>query len=165
MRCFVSQVVVAPLEVIGDIWLTLQVQTSVPWADVAARLCVVCVDGVERNLCDGLCRLAPEIVGCQTDGVVQLRLRLGPTAYRFQPGERLSLHIAGGSHALWARNLGTGEPLSTTTRMQRIDYTLSLSPDTPAILELPVVGDLSALSPTVAASGTPAKPPGALNEL
>lgn len=143
VRRFVSQAVVAPIEVIGDVWLTLRVQTSVPWADVAARLCVVGVDGAERNLRDGLCRLAPERVGRQEDGGVQLRLRLGPTAYRFHQGERLALQIAGASHALWARNLGTGEPASTTTQMQGIDYTLSLSPDTPAILELPVVGDLS----------------------
>jgi hypothetical protein len=158
VRHFVSRALATPMEVIGDVWLTLQVQTSVPWADIAARLCVVGIDGVARNLCDGLCRLAPELAGRQADGGAQLRLRLGPTAYRFQPGERLALQIAGASHALWGRNLGTGEPASTTTRMQAIDYTLSLAPDTPAILELPVVGELSDMPPVVM-PGTPANNP------
>lgn len=158
VRRFVSQAVVAPIEVIGDVWLTLRVQTSVPWADVAARLGVIGVDGAERNLCDGLCRLAPERVGRQEDGGIQLRLQLGPTAYRFQQGERLALQIAGASHALWARNLGTGEPDSTATQMQGIDYTLSLSPDTPVVLELPVVGDLPGIPPVVM-PGTAANKP------
>ncbi|HMQ34984.1 MAG TPA: CocE/NonD family hydrolase [Chloroflexaceae bacterium] len=141
VRRFVSQALAEPIEVIGDVWLTLQVQTSAPWADVAARLCVVGDDGVARNLCDGLCRLTAERAGRQEDGGAQLRVRLGPTAYRFQRGERLQLQIAGGSHPLWARNLGTGEPDSTATQTRAHDYTIRISPDTPAILELPVTSD------------------------
>lgn len=137
---FVSQALAAPTEVIGDVWLTLRVRTSLPSADVAARLCVVGADGAARNLCDGFCRITPEHAGRQADGGVQLRLRIGPTAYRFQPGERIELHIAGGSHALWARNLGAGEPASTATQLRAGSSTISLGPDTPAILELPVAG-------------------------
>lgn len=150
VRRFVSPQLSAPIEVVGNVWLTLRVRTTVPWADVAARLCVVGADGVVRNLCDGLCRLTPDSTERQVDGDVMLRLRLGPTAYSFQTGERLELHIAGGLHALWARNLGTGEPASTGTQMHRCDYTLTLSPDTPAVLELPLVSGRFGPPPPVA---------------
>ena len=51
---------------------------------------------------------------------VRVRL-MWPTAYRFGAGHRVRVQVSSGSHPVYVRNLGTGEPLLTATAMQAAD--------------------------------------------
>ena len=49
-----------------------------------------------------------------------------PVAHRFRAGSRIRVLVAGGSHPRFARNLGTGEPLSTGSRLRPATHTVHL---------------------------------------
>jgi predicted acyl esterase len=66
---------------------------------------------------DGYLRLRPGEPPADTDGARRVLIECWPTAYRFKRGHRLRLILASGAHPRYARNLGTGEPLGTGTRM------------------------------------------------
>jgi hypothetical protein len=66
--CYTSAPLTTPLEIIGPVRLELSVQSSVSSTDFVGRLCVVQPDGTSLNLCEGLCRVAPDSAdGPQTD--------------------------------------------------------------------------------------------------
>lgn len=108
---FTGPILGAALEVLGTPVVELVHGCDNPYADVFARLCEVDAKGVSRNVSDVLLRLDPSAPA----GSV-LRLELAPVAHRFSAGSRIRLQISGGSHPLFARNLGTGEPPASATR-------------------------------------------------
>ena len=73
---------------------------------------------------DGLICVTPRVGRAQPDGSLQLTIELLPTAYRFQRGHRLRLMLASAAHPRWNRNLGTGEPEDSATRMAVADQTI-----------------------------------------
>jgi hypothetical protein len=50
--------------------------------------------------------------------------RLLPCAHRLLKGHRVRLQISGGAHPQYARNLGTGEPLSIGTGLEAAVHTI-----------------------------------------
>jgi predicted acyl esterase len=68
--------------------------------------------GVSTNICDGFLRVTPE-TKTEADGSWMLTFPLHATAHSFLAGHRLRLLIASGAHPRYARNPGTGEPIST----------------------------------------------------
>lgn len=139
---FTSSALRNPLEVIGPVRVELAARSSLPHTDFFARLCDVSPDGRSINLCDGLFRIRPgpqqgKRVG--EDQVNFLEVHLYPTAYRFLPGHRIRLQVSSGAHPNWARNLGTGEPLGSATRMQAAEQCILHDPLHPSALVLPVV--------------------------
>ena len=92
--------------------MRLRARASLPHADFFVRLCDVGPDGVSINICDALFRVTPETPR-DVDGTWSLTFPLHATAHSFLAGHRLRVTIASGAHPRYARNPGTGEPIST----------------------------------------------------
>ncbi len=136
--CYTTPPLQSDLEVLGAARLELYVQSSLDHTDVAARLCDVGPDGRSTNICDGLMRLKPGGGTTQPDGSRRVVVELWPTACRFRRGHRLRLHVTSGGHPRWNRNLGSGDPLGTATRLVAADQTVYHDRAHPSALILPV---------------------------
>jgi predicted acyl esterase len=93
-----------------------------PYADIFIRICDVDEKGGSRNITDALVRLDPTVAA---DEVQHITARLSPCAHRLMAGHRLRLQLSGGAHPQYARNLGTGEPLATGTRLKVAVHTIN----------------------------------------
>jgi putative CocE/NonD family hydrolase len=89
-----SAVLTRPLEVAGRVRAVLAVVSTASATTWVARLCDVAPDGTSRNLTDGNLR------GTAT-GRAELTVDLWSTAYVFQPGHAIRLHVAATSHPRW----------------------------------------------------------------
>ena len=137
------------VEVIGPVRLELFVQSSLAHTDFFGRLCDVHPDGRSINICDGLFRIEPEAGNLakvprfapsqRLDGVLRIEIDMWATAHRFRRGHRLRLQVSSGAHPRWSRNLGTGEPIATGTKMLVADQTVYHDADHPSALVLPIV--------------------------
>jgi uncharacterized protein len=136
---FSTEPLAAPVEVFGAVRADLCVELAgAASADIFARLCDVDERGRSTNVCDGLVRIGQ-------GGPVTVPM--SATAYRFAPGHRIRVQVSGGAHPRFARNLGTGEPLATATRMVPADITLLDG----CLVHLPVAGAPAAASPDATA--------------
>jgi putative CocE/NonD family hydrolase len=100
--------------VLGTPAVELEHASDNPNCDVFVRLSEVDANGMSHNVSDGFRRLVPGTPGSPTT----VRLELDAVAHRFSAGSRVRVLVAGGSHPRFARNLGTGEPVDTGTRMR-----------------------------------------------
>lgn len=132
---FTTPPLAGPVEVLGPPRVRLLVSSDNPHIDVFARLCDVDTRGRSRNVTDQIIRLPGDAVA--PGEVRAVRLVLDDTAYRFQPGHRIRLQISGGAHPRYARNLGTGEPVATGTRMMPASISIHHSAAHPSALALP----------------------------
>jgi predicted acyl esterase len=89
-------------------------------------------------LSDGYLRLRPGDVTAAADGALHLRVDMWPTAVTFRHGERVRLQVASGAHPLFARNLGTGEPIGQGRATKSADQEVFHDPERPSAVELPV---------------------------
>ncbi len=138
---YTSAVLERDMEVIGPVVADLYVRSSLEHTDFFARLCVVEPSGKSINLCDGIVRLTPDSQPApEADGVRHLQLDLWPTAYRFRTGQRIRVQVSSGAHPRFVRNLGTGEPLATATKMLVADQAVYHDPEHPSAILLPVLG-------------------------
>jgi putative CocE/NonD family hydrolase len=137
--CYTGAPLAADLDIIGPVTLELFARSSLDYTDFVGRLCDVHPDGRSFNVCDGLLRVTPGAGTPQADGSLRLEVALWPTAYRFRRGHRLRLQVASGAHPRWSRNLGTGDPLLTATRLVAADQTIYQDAAHPSALVLPVV--------------------------
>ena len=126
-------------EVIGPVSADLYVGSSLEHTDFFARLCVVEPSGKSLNLCDGILRLTPEHSAPDADGVRHIQVALWPTAYRFRRGQRLRVQVSSGAHPRFVRNLGTGEPIATATKLLAADQTVYHDAAHPSAVVLPVL--------------------------
>jgi uncharacterized protein len=115
---FTGQALPSDLEVIGTPRVELAHSTDIPWADVFVRISEVDRRGRSRNVSDGYLRLSRERPSL-------LRLDMDAIAHRFDAGSRIRLIVAGGSFPRFARNLGTGEPAASGTRLSRCTHVLT----------------------------------------
>lgn len=120
------------VEVIGDISADIWIQSSRRYADVFVRLCDVDPDGRSINVCDGLV----SITGA--DELSRAKVRLWPTAHRFNLGHRIRVQVSSGAFPRYARNAGTGEPHVTATTLLSADQTIHHDPDHPSAIRLPI---------------------------
>jgi putative CocE/NonD family hydrolase len=127
------------MEVIGLIIADLYVRSSLQHADFFARLCVVEESGKSINLCDGILRLTPGSITPEPDGSLHIHIEVWPTAYHFRKGQRLRVQVSSGAHPRFARNLGSGEPLATGTKLCVAEQTVYHDPDHPSAVVLPVL--------------------------
>jgi hypothetical protein len=126
------------LTVAGPLTVDLWFRSSLPYTDISVRLCTVSAKGRSFNLSDGYRRLRPGDVVPAPDGTRHVRVDMWPTANTFRRGERIRLQVASGAHPLFARNLGTGEPVATGTTMQAANQEVVSDAEHPSALELPV---------------------------
>jgi putative CocE/NonD family hydrolase len=132
---FTGEPLAHDLDVIGDLTATIFVRTDLGNADVFVRLCDVDRSGVSRNVSDGILRLRPST---DPDSIVKAEVELDPTAYRFRRGHRLRVQVAGGAFPRFARNLGTGEPLTTAVHGKPCRFEIFHDSAHPSRLDLPV---------------------------
>ncbi len=132
----------APMErdltVAGPLTVDLWFRSSLEHTDVSVRLCVVSAKGRSDNLSDGYLRLRPEEVTATADGTRHVRIDMWPTAVTFRAGEQVRLQVASGAHPVFARNLGTGEPIGQGRATKRADQEVFHDPEHPSAIELPV---------------------------
>jgi putative CocE/NonD family hydrolase len=126
--------------IIGTVSVSLYVRATNEHTDFFARLCdVVPGNGKSMNICDGLVRLTPNSVAADESGVKHITIELSPTAYTFLPGHRIRLQVSSGAHPLYARNLGTGEPISSAVAMVSSDQEVFHDAAHPSCLLLPTI--------------------------
>jgi putative CocE/NonD family hydrolase len=126
------------LDVIGDVGADVFVSSSSEHFDVFVRLCDVDERGVSTNVCDGIQRVEPAGGGLAGGGVRRVRVALWPTAQRFRRGHRIRVQVSSGAHPRFARNLGTGEPLATGTRLSASQQSIHHAPGCASAIFLPV---------------------------
>ena len=119
---FTGRPLSADLDVVGSPYVEL-LHTADTAADVFVRVSDVDPKGKSHNVTDGYVRLG------ERDGG-PLRIELDPMAHRFRSSHRIRLLIAGGSFPRFARNLGTGEPLATGTRLVPSTHVVEHGPGT-----------------------------------
>ena len=106
---FTSDALSGDLYVVGNPVIELSHSCDNPHNDLFVRVSELDAKGRSRNVSDGYRR------GTPTSGSVTIEL--DPVAHRFRSGSRIRVLVAGGSHPRFARNLGTGEPLTTGSRL------------------------------------------------
>ncbi len=136
---YTSAELVHDLVVIGPVTADLYVRSSLQHTDFFARLCVVEASGKSINLCDGVLRLTPGSVPPEPDGSLHLSIEVWPTAYHFRKGQRIRVQVSSGAHPRFARNLGSGEPLATGTKLCVADQTIYHDPAHLSAILLPVL--------------------------
>ena len=113
---YTSEPLEQPLELIGDVSVTLHAATTTRDADWTARLCEVFPDGRSINLQEGIVRARyreslSEPTPLEPDRVYRYDIPLGPVGVRIAAGNRLRLTVAGSDFPQWDRNLNTGGEL------------------------------------------------------
>jgi putative CocE/NonD family hydrolase len=116
------------LYVVGNPVLELSHTCDNPHNDLFVRVSEVDARGRSRNVSDGYRRATT------TSGSVTIEL--DPVAHRFRTGSRIRVLVAGGSHPRFARNLGSGEPLISGSRLRPATHTVQLG-DGASRLRLP----------------------------
>lgn len=124
---FTSTPLEAGFTVYGHPVVELDYTTDNPHFDVFVRVSEVDERGRSCNVSDGYTRF--------TAGPNEpIRLELDPVAHRFGPGSRIRVLVAGGCHPRFARNLGTGEPAISGSRMAPSAHTVRLGDSSRLIL-------------------------------
>lgn len=113
MLVYTSEPLPEPIEVIGDVSVTLYAASSAPDTDFTARLCIVDDDGRSVNLQEGILRTRyrnslsePEFL--EPGDIYELTIELGPVGARIPTGSRIRLDISSSDFPQWDRNLNTG---------------------------------------------------------
>jgi putative CocE/NonD family hydrolase len=131
----------APLEVtseaIGSVRVELWARADSDHFDLFARVCDVDDEGVSRNVCDALTRVAPGEFERGDDGGWAVAFNLWPIGHRFAAGHRIRLQVSSGAHPRYARNPGTGEDPATATELRAAEIELLRDRDHPSALVLP----------------------------
>ncbi|WP_030167957.1 MULTISPECIES: CocE/NonD family hydrolase [Actinomycetes] len=122
------------LEVTGRIRAHLVVATDAPSTDWVVRLCDVDVDGVSRNVADGILRAAAT-AGEYSEQVVDL----WSTSYVFRADHRIRVQVTSSSFPRWDRNRNTGEPIGQATWSQVARQEVAHAAARPSRIVLPVV--------------------------
>ncbi len=117
----------------------LYIRSSLEHTDFFARLCVVEESGKSINLCDGILRLTPGSVAPEPGGSLRISIEVWPTAYHFRKGQRIRVQVSSGAHPRFARNLGSGEPLASSTKLCVAEQTVYHDPHHPSAIVLPVL--------------------------
>jgi uncharacterized protein len=135
---FTSPPLARETEVIGPVSADRYVSSSVRHTDFFVRLLDVKPSGQSLNICDGLLRVAPSRPAPMADGVKRVEVVLAPTAYRFRRGHRMRVQVSSGAFPRFARNLGSGEPLSTATTLCVAEQRVYHDPAHPSAIVLPI---------------------------
>jgi putative CocE/NonD family hydrolase len=125
------------LELVGPVSAIVHLESALDHVDVFVRVCDVHPDGASLNVCDALQRFTPETIERDADGVFAAPVELWPIGHRFAPGHRLRVLVASGSHPVYARNLGTGEPAATAVHMVANDVAVHHAPGRASMITLP----------------------------
>ncbi len=132
----------------GPIRATVKASTSAKDTDWVARLTLVRPDGYSQRLNEGWVSARARRGSFRNDPVTpgtveSYDIDLWGTCVTVRPGERLRLAIMSAAFPLIARNLNTGEPIGTGTRM--VVARQSIYPGT--LVTLPIVDNPNEIDP------------------
>lgn len=133
-----------PLQLIGPVSMVLHATTSAPDTDWVVRLLDVHPTGFAQRLTDGLVR-ARYRDGFYAERLLEpgvaneYQVDLWHTAHVFLPGHRLRVEVTSSAFPKYDRNLNTGEPLATSTRMETAHQVVHHDAARPSRLLCPVV--------------------------
>ena len=133
-----------PLQLIGPVRLLLHATSDAPDTDFMGKLLDVHPSGFAQRLCDGMVRArfrdGFDAERLLTPGeTVEYDIDLWHTAHVFLPGHRLRVEVASAAFPKYDRNLNTGEPLATGTRMAVAHQVVHHDAARPSRVVLPVV--------------------------
>ncbi|GAA1010422.1 antibiotic hydrolase [Acrocarpospora pleiomorpha] len=138
-----------PLQVIGDITVTIWVSTDAPDTDFTAKLIDVYPpssdypNGYALNLTDSITRLryrnGPEAAGYEPGIVIPVTITLYPTANLFARHHRLRLDISSSNFPRFDVNPNTGDPLWSNGRWELAHNTVHVGASTPSHIALTTV--------------------------
>lgn len=132
------------LEITGFVKMTVFAASDAVDTDFVARLCDVYPDGRSIIICDGVLRTR-FCEGLDRERMMipgkmyEFEIDMGVTSNLFLPEHRLRLEITSSCFPRWDRNLNTGEPVATATRMQIARQTVYHSSAYPSRLRLPCI--------------------------
>lgn len=131
---FVSGPASSPLDLAGPVDLLITVTSTAPSTYLFAKLLDEAPDGTARLVVRGQGELT------DVSGAGQVKIEMGHTGYRLQPGHRLRLNITSSDFPEFVRHPGTGENpwLATTTTPST--QCLRTGPCSPSSLRLTVLG-------------------------
>jgi putative CocE/NonD family hydrolase len=140
---YTSEPFTQPTEMVGDVDAHLFFSTDVRDTDFIVKLCVVWPDGTSLNLADGALRAryrggydAPSLL--EPGQVYEVKVGLGPTGYRFEPGMRLRLQVTNSAFPHLERNMNTGNPSGEDAQGVIARTTLLHDADHPSYVVIPV---------------------------
>jgi putative CocE/NonD family hydrolase len=145
--CFTSAKLTEPVEVIGNVTLTLFVSSSAPDTDFTGKLVDVYPDGRAILLCDGIQRMRyrrgldnPALM--RQGEVCEITVDLVATANRFLPGHRIRLEVSSSNFPRYDRNSNTGGVIATESADDFVTAvnTILYGPVHSSRLTLPVSG-------------------------
>jgi hypothetical protein len=134
---YTSDPLADPLVLIGAVEAELWVNSSLDHTDFFVRICDVSPDGRSVNVCDGLRRFDPSSILRSADGTFRVSVPMWPVGHRFGTGHRLRAQVSSGAHPVYARNLGTGEPVATATDMRSAEQAVYHEPGKLSFITLP----------------------------
>jgi len=142
--CYSTPPLEADLEVTGPVRLVLFASSSAMDTDFTAKLVDVHPGGFCQRLCDGIVR-ARYREGLDCEGyldpgrVERFEVTMWDTSQVFKAGHRIRLEVASSAFPKFDRNLQTGEPLATSTRMEMAENRVWHDAEHPSELILPVI--------------------------
>lgn len=147
---FQTDILSAPLQVVGPVEAELWVATDGPDTDFTAKLIDVHPPnrdyprGYAMNLTDGILRLRyspdPTRPRLRSPGdVTCIRLTLFPTANLFLPGHRVRLDVSSSNFPKFDVNPNTGEPEGLARRRRTAVNTVFMDADRPSRVVLPLL--------------------------
>jgi hypothetical protein len=139
---YTSDPMLEDVTVAGPITAELHVRSSLEHTDFVVRLCDVSPKGRSENLSDGVVRLGSgpgdgTSVGAD-DGSMRVRIAMWPTAHTFGRGHRIRIQVSSGAHPLFARNLGTSDPLAGATTWRAAEQEVLHDPEHLTRIDLPI---------------------------
>jgi uncharacterized protein len=141
---YTGEPLIEPLQLIGPIRLVVHATSSAPDTDFVGRLVDVHPSGFAQRLIDGMVRArfrdgfdAERLL--EPGETVEYDIDLWHTAHVFLPGHRVRVEVTSSAFPKYDRNLNTGEPLATSTRMQTAHQTVHHDAARPSHLLCPVV--------------------------
>ena len=132
------------IEVTGFITAEVWAASSALDTDFTAMLVDVDPSGYARYLADGILRARYRSSRERAEPLLPGRIEkyaidLGATANVFKAGHQLRLYVSSSNFPRFDRNLNTGEPLATGTRMMKAEQVVYHDADHPSALVLPVI--------------------------
>lgn len=131
-------------EVTGFITAEVWAASSAVDTDFTAMLVDVDPSGYARYLADGILRgryrsSRDRAEPLQPGRIEKYEIDLGATANVFKAGHQLRLYVSSSNFPRFDRNLNTGEPVATGTRMVKADQIVYHDAQHPSALVLPVI--------------------------
>lgn len=152
--CYTTEILSEDVEVTGPVHLELYASSSAADTDFTGKLLDVHPNGFCQRLCDGIVRASHRAGADRNDAltpdvVYKFEIDLWNTSQVFKVGHRIRLEVSSSAFPKFDRNLNTGEPVASATRMVVAENRVWHTSEHPSRLILPVIprGEPSTVRP------------------